>query len=335
MKILITGGAGYIGSVFLDYIFEQQRSEYFQYQTDKRPEVVVIDNLMYQQTTMIRHAYRSNFQFFCADVWNDATLVKKWFEWADVCIPLACYVGMPLCEKMDQRTVENVNFRQLKLMADWNHTSQNKTKIIYPTTNSGYGIGESDNGELKHCTEETPLNPISLYGKTKVDAENYLLEHCPNEAICLRLATVFGSSPRMRMDLLVNDFVYQALKNKSITLFEAHAKRNYIHVRDIARTFVFVLNNFDRMKGQSYNVGLSSANLNKQELCEKIKQQIPSLNVFHAEIGEDPDKRNYIVSNEKLESLSWRPKYSLEFGIQELIVACETVLNVPSKWGNV
>jgi nucleoside-diphosphate-sugar epimerase len=185
--------------------------------------------------------------------------------------------------------------------------------VIFPCTNSGYGIGEKN----AFCTEASPLRPISEYGKDKVEIEKAYLDK--GSAITFRLATVFGMSPRMRMDLLVNDFVYRAFADKVIVLFEEHFRRNYIHVRDVAKTFLFALEHYDRMKGQPYNVGLSSANLTKRELAEKIKQYVPTLYIHSASIGEDPDKRDYLVSNEKIESLGWMPDHSLDSGIQELL----------------
>ena len=196
-----------------------------------------------------------------------------------------------------------------------------------PITNSGYGIGESG----KFCTEESPLNPISLYGTTKVEAEAAMLEW--GNAISFRLATVFGFSPRMRLDLLVNDFVYRAVKDKAIVLFESHFKRNYIHIRDVARAFIHGLDNFDSMKGEAYNVGLSDANLSKKELCEQIQKFIPGFVFIDAPIGEDPDKRDYIVSNEKIEATGYMPKYSLDAGISELIKGYQIMTN--SKFSNV
>jgi len=179
------------------------------------------------------------------------------------------------------------------------------------------------------------LSPLSGYGIWKVNAEVFCLEQAPENVVCFRLATVFGLSPRMRLDLLVNDFVYKAVTEGSITLFEPHFKRNYVHIKDVVRSFIFAINNFDKMKGETYNMGLSSANLSKFELCQKIKEQVPELKTFHIEGKKDIDKRNYIVSNEKLESLGWEPKYSIEDGIEELIKGYEVLTQVRSLWGNV
>jgi nucleoside-diphosphate-sugar epimerase len=208
-------------------------------------------------------------------------------------------------------------------------TSISKDQIIlYPTTNSGYAIGQGD----KHCTEDTPLNPISLYGKTKIRAEEYVEKH--QNSTRFRLATVFGCSPRMRLDLLVNDFVFKSVKDKYIVLFESHFKRNFIHIRDIAYTFVFVIQNWEKMRGQTFNVGLSSANISKRELCETIKTFIPDFYITESEINKDPDKRNYIVSNDKLETLGWYPKFTLEIGIAELLKAYPIIENSNNNFTN-
>jgi nucleoside-diphosphate-sugar epimerase len=200
-------------------------------------------------------------------------------------------------------------------------------RVLMPITNSGYGIGEKG----KFCTEETPLRPISLYGTTKVEAEAAALER--GNAISFRLATVFGMAPRFRLDLLVNDFVYRAVNDRAVVLFEADFKRNYIHIRDVANAFLHGLENFERMKNEPYNVGLSDANLSKRELCEKIHEHVPSFVFMEAPIGEDPDKRDYIVSNEKIEATGYRPQHSLDDGIRELIKGYTMVKN--SMYGNV
>jgi nucleoside-diphosphate-sugar epimerase len=185
--------------------------------------------------------------------------------------------------------------------------------VVFPTTNSGYGIGEKDG----YCTELSPLRPVSEYGRQKVAVERAFLDK--GNAVTLRLATVFGTSPRMRMDLLVNDFTYRAFKDRFIVLFEEHFRRNYIHIRDVATAFLFALDNYDRMKGEPFNVGLSSANLTKRQLCEKIKEYVPDFYIHSAPVGQDPDKRDYLVSNEKIESLGWKPEHNLDMGIQELL----------------
>jgi nucleoside-diphosphate-sugar epimerase len=231
---------------------------------------------------------------------------------------------MPACKKFPELTVAT-NQEAIEWLAKVTRPEQ---KIIFPTTNSGYGIGQ----EGIYCTEETPLTPISLYGVTKVQAEKALLDN--GNAVTFRLATVFGMSPRMRLDLLVNDFTYKAYKDNYIVLFESHFKRNFIHIRDVAKTFVFAINNFDKMKGQTYNVGLSSANISKKELCDAIKTFIPDFYIAESEINEDPDKRNYIVSNDKLESLGWYPEYDLKTGIAELLKAYPIIENSNNNFTN-
>lgn len=303
-RILITGGAGYIGSVLTPLLL---RSGY---------HVTVVDNLMYKQTTLLDCFGDPNFTFIKGDASNES-LMRPLLAEADVIIPLAAIVGAPACS-MSPGLTKLVNYDAVKMILA---NTTEKQKILFPNTNSGYGIGESG----QHCTEESPLRPVSLYGKLKVDIEKELLDS--KRALCFRLATVFGVSPRMRLDLLVNDFTYRAVHDKSVVLFEQHFKRNYIHVRDVAATFLFGLQNYERMRGQAYNVGLSQANLSKRELCETIKKFVPGLYIHHAEIGEDPDKRDYIVSNEKLEKLGWKPQRTLEDGIQELISAYRIIKN--------
>lgn len=316
MKILITGGAGYIGSVLVDTLLAgpsfnddgELQDGWLDIYPDEL-EVTVVDNLMYKQTSLIKHCGDERFKFIKADV-SDTSKYFKEVKEADVIIPLACIVGAPSCDKNPgiARTTNESMIKWLSLVAT------SKQKLIFPTTNSGYGIGQDG----IHCTEETPLNPISLYGITKVHAEEAVLKA---GGVTLRLATVFGLSPRMRLDLLVNDFTYKALKDKYIVLFESHFKRNYIHIKDVVSAFIFAINNYSDMKGQAYNVGLSSANLSKLELCEKIKSYIPNFHIVTSEIGKDPDQRNYIVSNDKIEALGWQPYYSLNYGIKEIIKA--------------
>lgn len=310
MKILITGGAGYIGSVLTFYLLERGY------------QVTVLDNLYYNQDPLLGICHYSGFDFVHGDA-RDKELIKKILPAHDVIIPLACLVGAPLCEKNNDTAI-STNYGAIKLM---DQLRSNDQCIIYPTTNSGYGIGKKDN----YCTEESPLNPISLYGKTKVDAEKLLLD--AGNAITLRLATVFGTSQRMRMDLLVNDFVYRALNDRVLVLFEEHFRRNYIHIQDVAMTFAHCIDNYEGMKNEPYNVGLSNANLTKRELAEKIKKRIPELVIISSEIGEDPDKRDYIVSNEKLERTGWEPKKNLDDGIIELI-KCYSMLKV-NKYSNI
>lgn len=300
--ILITGASGYLGSVLIDYLHINYGGFI--------GKIIAVDNLLYKQTSLTQYINWEKFEFHKIDV-TDYKKLEPLVKEADIIIPLACIVGMPACKKYPEKTLQ-VNQQVIEWLSQITRDNQ---MVIFPTTNSGYGIGQVD----IHCTEDTPLLPISLYGETKVNAEQALLNR--GNAVTLRLATVFGVSSRMRLDLLVNDFVYKAMKDKYIVLFEADFKRNFIHIRDVARTFVFAINNFGLMKGQCYNVGLSSANLSKRELCEEIKKQIPDFYIGESEINEDPDKRNYIVSNEKLEKLGWYPQTSLQEGITELIKA--------------
>ncbi len=296
MNILVTGGAGYIGSVLVPALLK------------KDYKVTVLDNFMYNQTPLLDCCYDKNLSIVRGDA-RDKNLMKNLMKDADAIFPLACLTGAPLCAK-DPLAAESVIWDAVKMILDLRGKDQ---MIIYPTTNSGYGVGEKG----KHCTEKTPLRPISLYGQLKVKAEDALLN--AGNAITLRLATAFGVSPRMRLDLLVNDFTYRAVYDRFIILFEAHFKRNYIHVRDVAKAFIYALNHFDKMKNEPYNVGLSDANLSKLELCREIKKFIPDFYFVEATIGEDPDKRDYIVSNAKIEKAGFKPDVSLPEGIQELI----------------
>jgi len=347
MKILITGGAGYLGCVIVERLLMNNmllsngrnsdegasNQDGPQFHLKERVEVTVLDNLMYRQTNLTEYTWRDDFKFVYGDV-RDQKLLKKLVGENDVIIPLAAIVGMPACRKYPTETVE-INQKAVEFISECSSRNQ---RIIYPTTNSGYGIGQVKDGQLIECTESTPLNPISLYGTTKVNAEKCLLENGKENSTTLRLATVFGISPRMRLDLLVNDFTYRAYNDKYIVLFESHFKRNYIHVRDVARTFLYTLNKWDRMKGEPFNVGLSSANLSKLELCVKIKDQIPDFYITQSEFNSDPDKRNYIVSNHKIETLDpkepWIPIHNLEKGIRELIGAYSIISNNNKKFTN-
>jgi len=302
MKILITGGAGYIGSIMVPRLLKEGH------------DVVVIDNFYYNQVSLLDCCNDVKLTVVRGDA-RDRNLVSKWVKQADVIFPLACIVGMPACNR-DPQTATSVNYEAVKLITELCCRQQ---AIIFPTTNSGYGIGQKG----IHCTEETPLNPISLYGKLKCDAEKVVLDR--GNSITLRLATAFGISPRMRIDLLVNDFVYRAVTDRFVVLFEAHFKRNYIHVHDIASAFIHCLAKFDNMKNQAYNLGLSDANLSKLELCNEIKKQVPDFYFVEAAIGEDPDKRNYIVSNEKIEKTGFKTKVSLQAGIAELIKGYQVI----------
>lgn len=295
-KILVTGGAGYIGSVLVPALLKNNY------------DVTVVDSLMFNQHSLLPCCSEPKFNFIKMDICDYAAL-NKIVPKFDIIIPLAAIVGAPACKKNPTMT-RLVNYEaQMHLV----ETIASTQMVIFPTTNSGYGIGESGS----YCTEASALRPISEYGRHKVQIERALLDK--GNAVTFRLATVFGLSPRMRMDLLVNDFTYRAYKDGAIILFEEHFRRNFIHVRDVAQAFLFGIDHYDRMKGEPYNVGLSSANLTKRQLCEKIKEHIPNFYIHSAPIGEDPDKRDYLVSNDKIESLGWRPHYSLDDGIKELI----------------
>jgi nucleoside-diphosphate-sugar epimerase len=302
MKVLITGGAGYLGSNLTRHLLEAGYS------------VTVLDNLMYDQVTLLHLFGNPKFQFELGDV-RDKKLLQELVGLHDVIIPLAAIVGMPACKANPELTVA-VNYQQV---ADIVEVLRDDQKLILPNTNSQYGSSDSI------ITEESPFNPLSLYAKTKCDAENTML--AKGNGVSLRLATVFGVSPRMRTDLLVNDFVYKSVVDGYLVLFEAHFKRNYIHVQDIARTFQFIIENYEKCKGHAFNVGLSTANLSKLELAETIKKYIPSLVIKQDDFKEDFDKRNYIVSNEKLEALGWKPIYDLDYGIKQLMSAYKIVIN--------
>ncbi|MFN3467869.1 MAG: NAD-dependent epimerase/dehydratase family protein [Candidatus Brocadiales bacterium] len=296
MKILVTGAAGYIGSVLVPELLKDGN------------EVIALDNFMYNQTSLLNCCYHPNFTVVRGDT-RDRRLLDKYIKRVDAIFPLACLTGAPLCNK-DPEGARSINYEAIKTILELRSKQQ---AVIFPTTNSGYGVGE----EGIYCTEDTPLRPISTYGKLKVEIEQILLDS--GNCITLRLATAFGISPRMRLDLLVNDFVYRAITDRFVVLFEAHFKRNYIHVRDVARAFIHGLKNIGTMKDKPYNVGLSDANLSKLELCEEIKKQVPDFYFYESPIGEDPDKRNYIVSNARIEATGFKPRVSLQDGIAELV----------------
>jgi len=308
--ILVTGGAGYLGSIMVPAFL------------DVGYRVTVLDNFMFKQSPLAHVCANPDFNVVRGDA-RDEALIKSLIKDVDVVIPLAALVGAPLCNN-DQIGTVTINRDSVIMMLKQLSADQ---RVLMPITNSGYGIGEKG----KFCTEETPLRPISLYGTTKVEAEAAALER--GNAISFRLATVFGMAPRFRLDLLVNDFVYRAVNDRAVVLFEADFKRNYIHIRDVANAFLHGLENFERMKNEPYNVGLSDANLSKRELCEKIHEHVPSFVFMEAPIGEDPDKRDYIVSNEKIEATGYRPQHSLDDGIRELIKGYTMVKN--SMYGNV
>ncbi len=308
--IVVTGGAGYLGSIMVPAFL------------DAGHKVTVLDNFMFKQNPLAHICANPDFDVVRGDAREEA-LIKDLVKGADVVIPLAALVGAPLCNN-DQIGTTTINRDAVVMLTKLLSKDQ---RILMPITNSGYGIGEKG----KFCTEETPLRPISLYGTTKVEAEAAVLER--GNAISFRLATVFGMAPRFRLDLLVNDFVYRAVHDRAVVLFEADFKRNYIHIRDVARAFLHGLENFESMKNEPYNVGLSDANLSKRELCEKIREHVPSFVFMEAPIGEDPDKRDYIVSNEKIEATGFMPAYSLDDGIAELIKGYRMIRN--SQYGNV
>jgi nucleoside-diphosphate-sugar epimerase len=295
-RVLVTGGAGYLGSVLVPMLLE------------KGCAVTVLDNFMHPSGSLVECCNNPNFHVIRGDC-RDETVLRRALREVDMIVPLAAIVGAPACDN-DQVAARSTNLDAIQLLIKLRSREQ---RIVYPTTNSGYGIGQKDN----FCTEETPLRPVSLYGVTKVQAEQAVLE--ARNSVTFRLATVFGMSPRMRIDLLVNDFVYRAVTDRTVTVFEGHAKRNYIHVRDVSRALLHAFANFDRMQGQAFNVGLSDANLSKLELCARIQQQVPGFVYLEAPVGEDPDKRDYIVSNEKIERTGFRAENSLDHGIQELI----------------
>lgn len=309
-KILLTGGAGYIGSVLINYLLK------------KNYKVTVLDNLMYDQSSIISYFHNKNFEFIKGDV-RDENLLSNLVKKSDIIIPLAGLVGAPICNKYPI-LAEDINLKSnIKLI---NHVSNDQI-IIMPTTNSAYGKGDKKN----YCDEETKLNPISTYAKHKVEVENILLTK--KNVISFRLATVFGSSPRMRTDLLVNDFTFRAIKDGYILLYESHFKRNYIHIRDVCRVFIHGLENFNNMKSQIYNVGLSDANLSKKELCQRIKKQIPNFQIMEDNFAKDPDQRDYLVSNKKIENSGFETKYSIDDGIAELI-KCSQLLS-KNIYGNI
>lgn len=296
-KILVTGGAGYIGSVLVPKLLELGH------------EVTVVDNFMYKQVSLFDVLYNKNLKLVRGDV-RDEALMKEHIQGVDFIIPLACLVGAPICDKMPKDAKE-INLDAILMILKLR--DKETQKIIFPNTNSGYGFMEEG---TSFCDENSPLHPVSLYGRLKVEAEQALLND--GEAITLRLATVFGMSPRMRIDLLVNDFVFTAVKVGKMEVFQPHAKRNYVHVRDVVKAFIHAMDNFETMKNEPYNVGLSDANLSKQELCEEIKKQLPEFTYTIVE-GEDPDKRDYIVSNAKIEKTGFKPDFSIQDGIAELI----------------
>jgi len=310
MRILVTGGAGYIGSVLVPKLLSSGH------------QVTVLDNFMFGQSSLAECCSHDGFDVLRADCRDEATM-RKLLASADVVIPLAALVGAPLC-KLDPLATRSINQEAVEMVC---RLASRDQWILMPVTNSGYGIGEKG----KHCTEDSPLKPISLYGVTKVEAEKAVLQR--ENSVTFRLATVFGMSPRMRIDLLVNDFVYRAVTDRAVVVFEGHFKRNYIHLQDVARVFVHALEHFGAMKGRPYNVGLDDANLSKTELCQVIQRQVPEFVYLEAPIGEDPDKRDYIVSNARLAATGFRTQWSLDRGIGELIKGYRMLRN--SRYSNV
>jgi nucleoside-diphosphate-sugar epimerase len=309
-KILVTGGAGYLGSTLVPDLL------------DAGHKVTVLDNFMFKQASLNHCCYNPNFEVIKGDIRESAS-IKPLLREADIVIPLAALVGAPLCS-LDPVGATTINHDAIRLML--NLVSKEQI-ILMPTTNSAYGTGDKNN----FCNENSTLRPISQYAIEKVEIEKQLMEH-PN-SISLRLATVFGMSPRMRIDLLVNEFTYRAVYDRFVVLYESHFKRNYIHVRDVSRVFQHALNNHKIMKGEIYNVGLSDANVSKKMLCEHIQQQLSDFIFIEAPIGKDPDQRNYIVSNEKIEGTGFKPLHSLDIGIKDLIKGYTMLRN--SKYGNI
>lgn len=309
-NILVTGGAGYLGSTMVPDLLAAGH------------KVTVLDNFMFKQTSLNHCCYHPNFSVVKGDI-RIESVMKPLMDKADVIIPLAALVGAPLCSA-DPIGATTVNHDAIALMLKLLSKEQ---IVLMPTTNSAYGTGDENN----FCTEESPLRPISQYAIEKVEIEKELMDH-PN-AISFRLATVFGMSPRMRIDLLVNDFTYRAVNDRFVVLFESYFKRNYIHVRDVSRVFQHALNNHDKMKGEIFNVGLSDANVSKKELCETIQKQLPDFVFLEAPVGKDPDQRNYIVSNEKIEATGFKQEFPLDLGIQDLIKGYTMIKN--SRYGNI
>ena len=302
MNILVTGGAGYLGSVLVYKLLEKNHND------------TVLDNFYFNQFSLADVCKYENFELIIGDT-RDEKLIKSIIKKVDLIIPLAAIVGAPLSEKIPKITKE-VNEDAISMICKLMSKDQ---MMIMPVTNSGYGSGKKE----KIYTETSPLNPISTYGVTKVNAEKIALER--ENCITFRLATVFGMSPRMRLDLLVNNFVYLALKEKKLDIFEGHFKRNYIHIQDVSNVFIFSLTNFDKLKSNIYNFGLEDANLSKLELANKIKTHIKDLIILQDDQRKDPDKRNYIVSNQKILNTGFRTSWSLDRGIVELIKGIRSI----------
>ncbi|MEC7788684.1 MAG: NAD-dependent epimerase/dehydratase family protein [Chloroflexota bacterium] len=309
-NILVTGGAGYLGSIMVPDLLNAGH------------RVMVLDNFMYRQTSLNHVCHNPNFKVVKGDIRVEST-VAPLIQKADIVIPLAALVGAPICS-LDPVGATTINHDAITLMLKLLSKQQ---FVLMPTTNSAYGTGDENN----FCTEESPLRPISLYAKEKVEIENKLMQR--ENSVSFRLATVFGMSPRMRLDLLVNDFTYRAIHDRFVILFESSFKRNYVHVRDVSRVFQHAIANFDKMKSQIFNVGLSDANVSKKELCERIQEQVSDFTFIDAPVGKDPDQRNYVVSNAKIEATGFKTEISLDAGIGELIKGYEMIKN--TRYGNV
>jgi len=309
-NILVTGGAGYLGSTMVPELLRAGN------------RVTVLDNFMFNQASLNHVCNNPNFSIVKGDI-RIKGVIEPLLKTSDIVIPLAALVGAPLC-KADPIGATTINHDAIMLMI--NLLSRDQI-VLMPTTNSAYGSGD----ENHFCTEESPLHPLSQYAKDKVEIEKELMQR--ENSISFRLATVFGMSPRMRIDLLVNDFTYRAVNDGFIVLFESYFKRNYIHVRDVTRAFEHAIDSFEKMKGQIYNVGLSEANISKKELCEVIQKHVPNFVFNEASVGKDPDQRNYIVSNEKIEKTGFKTSIPLDEGIQELIKGYTMLKN--SCYGNI
>jgi nucleoside-diphosphate-sugar epimerase len=305
-KVLITGGAGYLGSTLTEVLLM------------KGYGVTVLDNLTYKQLSLTQFCHNQNFNLVVCDV-RDSQLLSDLVETHDIIIPLAAVVGMPACKKDPDLTVA-INYEQIRDITEFARFGQ---KLLVPNTNSQYGSSETI------ITEDSPFNPLSLYAQTKCDAEKAVLDS--GNGISLRLATVFGVSYRQRMDLLVNDFVYRAFTDEFLVLFESHFLRNYVHVRDVAKAFVHLIENYEQCNNNAFNVGLTSANMSKLQLAQKIKEYVPNLVIIEEQFKEDFDKRNYVVSNEKLEKTGWYCDFSLDAGIKELLSAYKMISNFKNK----
>ena len=308
-KILITGGAGYLGSVFTRNLL-------------KNHEVIVYDNLMYNQTSLVDLSNNPNFTFHYGDV-REWDKLKYLVEQVDIVIPLAALVGFPLCEK-DKDLATSINTTQIRNIVDVLSDDQ---MILYPNTNSGYGT--RGDGMVDETNE---LTPISHYGQTKCEAEDYIINE--SNGISFRLATVFGVSSRMRTDLLVNDFVYKLLTDRYITLFEHKFVRNFIHIQDVSRAFEYMIDNYYTFNNEIFNLGLSDENITKKQLVEKIQSHIPDTSVNYSDYYVDPDKRDYIVSNEKIKEAGWKPIFTLDDGIKELIQSYKMIVPTQSQYRN-